>query len=73
MCGTPHRGLKFIVLGALPLNLTTESCACWAAPGGRLPDMEAGEILQGRDLAMTLRGRLASRLIEVGSLPDKKD
>ena len=35
--------------------------------------MEAGEILQGRDLAMTFRGRLASRLIGVGSLPDKKD
>jgi hypothetical protein len=33
----------------------------------------AAVILQERDLAMTIRSRLASRLIEVGSLPDEKE
>src|SRR6266849_8791923 len=40
---------------------------------GKKDDPRAAAILQERDSAMTLRWRSASRLIEVGSLPDERE
>jgi hypothetical protein len=40
---------------------------------GKRANPRAAAILQERDLAMTLRWRSASRLIEVGSLPDERE
>jgi hypothetical protein len=51
----------------------TSGFSLWqAAPPAWLGDPKTAGILQEGDLAMTLRSRAASRLIEVGSLPEER-